>query len=107
MALMGTVISQAAVIPRMVEKSIKRGLWTNPTPIILPTIPWDVDTGKPRRDANKTVVAVANSAQNPALGCRGIICSPMVVITFLPQIPNPLTIPIPPKIITHPGTVIP
>jgi hypothetical protein len=76
-------------------------------PTTPPTRAWEVETGNPKREAIKMVVAVAISAQNPLLGWRGMMFSPIVAITFLPQTANPATIPLPPRIKIHRGTLKP
>ena len=66
-----------------------------------------METGRPNLEAIKMVVAVASSAQKPPLGCRGIMPSPMVVITFLPQMAKPATMPAPPSTKIQMGIVKP
>ena len=56
-----------------------------------------VEIGKPVPDAITTVDAAANSAAKPRLGVKCVIPSPMVLITFLPKIARPATIPKPPS----------
>jgi len=104
-AVIGIVTTQAEPIDSKVSQRTVFQALTSPTPTTAPTKAWDVETGKPKRDASKTVVAVANSAQNPPLGCSWMIFSPIVAITFLPQIAKPMTIPTPPTIKIHRGTL--
>jgi hypothetical protein len=72
-ALMGTVINQAAAIFWIVANFIDLMFCTSPIPTTPPTRAWEVETGKPKREAIKMVMAVASSAQNPLLGSKEII----------------------------------
>ena len=60
-----------------------------------------VEIGKPRYDAARTVEAVAIFAEKPRLGVRVVIFSPTVLITCLPNIAKPKTIPTAPNKRTH------
>ena len=102
---MGIVTNQAEPIDRKVCQRTDFQLLTSPTPTTAPTKAWEVETGNPKRDANNTVAAVANSAQNPPLGCNWMMPSPTVAITFSPQRAKPMTIPTPPRTKIHRGTV--
>ena len=67
-----------------------------PTPNTAPTKTWVVETGKPVYEASTTVVAAANSAENPRLGVNSVIPLPIVFITLKPNVASPNTIPPPP-----------
>ena len=68
-----------------------------PTPNTAPTKVCVVEIGKPVPDAITTVEAAANSAAKPRLGVKCVMPSPIVLITFLPKIARPATIPKPPS----------
>ncbi len=52
-----------------------------PTPMILPTATCVVETGMPRREQRRTVVAVPNQAEKQLVGVMDVIFSPTVYIT--------------------------
>ncbi len=78
----------------------------SPTPVIDPTTVWVVDTGNPKTDANRTVVAVPKSMENPLLLLILVIFVPTVVITLLPNNYTPIEIPTPPRISIQVGVVM-
>ncbi len=101
---MGMVITHARIIDLMVCHRTPLRFCTTPIPITPPTSAWEVETGNPRLEAMRTVVAVASSALKPLLGSSLVMFSPIVWMTFPPQIPKPVTIPAPPRSKIHKGT---
>ena len=78
----------------MLSAAIPRAI---PTPSTAPTSVCVVEIGKPVPEAITTVEAAASSAAKPRLGVKCVIPSPIVLITFLPKIARPATIPKPPS----------
>ena len=56
----------------------------NPTPMMEPTMLWDVLTGMPKNELVMTVAAPTVSAQNPFSGVIFTMPVPVVLMTFLP-----------------------
>jgi len=77
----GREISQAENIFLMTPILMAEIPLASPTPIILPTATWVVETGMPRREQIRTVVAVPNSAEKPRVGVMEVIFFPTVSIT--------------------------
>ena len=95
----GMVIAQPAKMSRIVFRFNALSPRASPTPKTAPTSVCVVEIGSPigNTEANKIVMAAANSAQKPRLGVSSVILSPTVLMTFHPHVANPITIPAPPR----------
>ena len=88
----GIVSSQAHKMLFAVPQLIDFTPFVKPTPMIEPTMLWEVLTGMPNNEQPMTVVAPAVSAQNPLSGVIFTIPLPVVLMTFLPPTKVPKAI---------------
>src|SRR5262245_51134072 len=86
------VRTQAQAIRAVTPQRTAETRWLAPTPMIAPLTTWVVETGSPRCEAVRMVIAAEVSAANPWIGFRSMIFVPIVLMIRTPPaiVPAPI-----------------